>query len=260
MKQKTNGCPFVWAHRGASGYRDDNTYASFDLAVRLGSDGIETDVRMTLDGVMVLCHDRHLKYNGASVPVDRLTLDQVRTVRVGDDESIPTLEDALIRYRDAMAPSGAPLQWSLDVLPPRVGVSVADLVRRLGMSSRVVITPGDADGGFWQALHEIRSTNPDARMVRTVNGSWGAWWARPAALSGAVLRWGTLRSLGIEGVNIWIKYLSPRRIAAVRARNMALYVWDCHDESAMKQAIACGADAVYTNYPDRFRTVAQGSA
>ena len=34
----------VWAHRGASGYRPENTLDAFELAIRQGADGIELDV------------------------------------------------------------------------------------------------------------------------------------------------------------------------------------------------------------------------
>ena len=38
----------VWAHRGASGYRPENTLDAFELAIRQGADGIELDVHTSL--------------------------------------------------------------------------------------------------------------------------------------------------------------------------------------------------------------------
>lgn len=46
-----------YAHRGASGYYPENTILSFEKAIELGCSGIETDVQMTKDGVLVLVHD-----------------------------------------------------------------------------------------------------------------------------------------------------------------------------------------------------------
>ena len=37
--------PFVWAHRGASGYAPENTLAAFQKAVDLGADGVELDIQ-----------------------------------------------------------------------------------------------------------------------------------------------------------------------------------------------------------------------
>ena len=49
--------PLIIAHRGASGLFPENTLASFEAAIKLGSDGIELDVHLTSDGVIVVHHD-----------------------------------------------------------------------------------------------------------------------------------------------------------------------------------------------------------
>jgi len=48
------------AHRGASGYELENSFAAFDKAVELGVDAIETDVRVTKDKKLVLIHDNRV--------------------------------------------------------------------------------------------------------------------------------------------------------------------------------------------------------
>ena len=47
----------VGAHRGASGYAPENTWPAFLLACEMGAGGIETDVQVSKDGVLVLFHD-----------------------------------------------------------------------------------------------------------------------------------------------------------------------------------------------------------
>lgn len=49
-----------YAHRGASGYFPENTMLAFEKAVSLGATGIETDIHMTKDGVLVLIHDERV--------------------------------------------------------------------------------------------------------------------------------------------------------------------------------------------------------
>ena len=49
-----------YAHRGASAYAPENTMSAFDLGLRMNADGIETDIRRTKDGVLVLFHDDDL--------------------------------------------------------------------------------------------------------------------------------------------------------------------------------------------------------
>ncbi len=44
-------------HRGAAGYCPENTFASFNKALSLGVDYLETDIQMTKDGKLVVIHD-----------------------------------------------------------------------------------------------------------------------------------------------------------------------------------------------------------
>ncbi|MHA6251037.1 glycerophosphodiester phosphodiesterase family protein [Oceanobacillus sp. CAU 1775] len=51
----------IFAHRGASKYAPENTFASFSLAEKMHADGIETDIQLTKDGIPILIHDESLK-------------------------------------------------------------------------------------------------------------------------------------------------------------------------------------------------------
>lgn len=52
--------PIVIAHRGASGYRPENTLASFELGIKQGADGIELDVVNTKDSKLIIRHENIL--------------------------------------------------------------------------------------------------------------------------------------------------------------------------------------------------------
>ncbi|MGC4046050.1 MAG: glycerophosphodiester phosphodiesterase [Armatimonas sp.] len=51
----------IIAHRGASADAPENTVKAFDLAIQRGADLIETDLRLTSDGVVACLHDATLK-------------------------------------------------------------------------------------------------------------------------------------------------------------------------------------------------------
>ncbi|MDV6011179.1 glycerophosphodiester phosphodiesterase family protein [Haloechinothrix sp. LS1_15] len=51
------GKPHIISHRGASGYRPEQTIASFELAARLGADYLEPDLVTTSDGVLITRHE-----------------------------------------------------------------------------------------------------------------------------------------------------------------------------------------------------------
>lgn len=52
--------PLVFGHRGASGYRPENTIEAFELAIAQGSDGVECDLVPTKDGELIIRHENWL--------------------------------------------------------------------------------------------------------------------------------------------------------------------------------------------------------
>ena len=50
----------IIAHRGASGYAPENTMDAFELAAKMGADGIELDVHLSADGEVMVIHDEKI--------------------------------------------------------------------------------------------------------------------------------------------------------------------------------------------------------
>ena len=91
----------VVAHRGGGGLAPENTMAAFHLALKVGADAIELDVRLTRDGHVVVFHDRwvHRTTTGTGT-VGSHTLGELRSLDAGawygpefHGERIPTLEE-----------------------------------------------------------------------------------------------------------------------------------------------------------------------
>lgn len=88
-------------HRGNMADTPENTLASFASAERVGVDEIELDVRVTLDGVLVVIHDWTVDRTAAvaspylHTPIEELTYDQLQTIDLGDGARIPTFEETL---------------------------------------------------------------------------------------------------------------------------------------------------------------------
>ncbi|MHB1328839.1 MAG: glycerophosphodiester phosphodiesterase, partial [Gemmatimonadales bacterium] len=74
----------IVGHRGASGSAPENTVASFDLAVALGAEAFELDVRITADGVPVVFHDPTLdRTTGQSGSIRTSTATQLGRLDAG---------------------------------------------------------------------------------------------------------------------------------------------------------------------------------
>jgi len=85
----------ILGHRGLPVLYKENTLQSLLAPFSFGADGIETDVRLTKDGVPVLIHDETLtNFCGAGVRVGDLTLAELKEYK-SNGETIPTLEEFL---------------------------------------------------------------------------------------------------------------------------------------------------------------------
>ena len=72
------------AHRGASADAPENTVAAVALAARRGARWIETDVRLTTDGGLVMVHDETLdRTTSGTGPVAEATFDEIMALDAG---------------------------------------------------------------------------------------------------------------------------------------------------------------------------------
>lgn len=84
------------AHRGLSTQYPENTLLAFKKALEAGADGIETDLRLTLDEEVILFHDADLKHiTGYVGRPEALTLAALKKLDAGEGEAIPTLDELL---------------------------------------------------------------------------------------------------------------------------------------------------------------------
>jgi len=121
----------VVAHRGASGLRPENTLAAFALALELGADGIELDVRVSRDGVPVVHHDRDLaRTAGRPGLVRDHTAAELARVDAGDGEGIPDLATVLEATGE--------LPILVELKEAEAALPVLAVLRRSNAESRVV--------------------------------------------------------------------------------------------------------------------------
>jgi glycerophosphoryl diester phosphodiesterase len=143
----------VAAHRGDSYCFYENTMEAFEAAVRAGADMIETDVRMTKDGQLVLMHDASAKRTaGIDVVIAEMTLSDVKQLNVGSEFhklSVPTLDEFL-----AWASKHDDLMLNIELKEYHENGNEARCkectdkaiaaVRKYGLESRVVMNSFDA--------------------------------------------------------------------------------------------------------------------
>jgi len=106
--------PMVIAHRGGALESTENTIGAFQRAVKIGADGIETDIRLTRDGIVVVYHDDYfgrvegLPERQRTRLISDLTYSEVSAqtlIPVGDDNGtrrVPTLPELLNNVKSVL--------------------------------------------------------------------------------------------------------------------------------------------------------------
>jgi glycerophosphoryl diester phosphodiesterase len=86
----------IFAHRGASDARLENTLPAFLHALERGADGVELDVQLTRDGEVIVFHDADLlRLAGRHERVENLSWDELSQVVLLRGGKIPRLSDLL---------------------------------------------------------------------------------------------------------------------------------------------------------------------
>ena len=137
---------YVAAHRGWCSKYPENTMSAFKAALDIGVDQIETDVRITKDGHLVLIHDNTVDRttNGKGFVHD-MTLSELRELDAGNGEKIPTLAELmeLVKDHPTVTLDIELKEYPDDFEDKKYAYHVCDLILEMidkyGFSDRVVI-------------------------------------------------------------------------------------------------------------------------
>jgi glycerophosphoryl diester phosphodiesterase len=217
--------PIAFGHRGARAHAPENTLPSFELALRLGATGLESDVWLTSDGVPVLDHDGVVKKGfGRAKPI--------ATVRRDDlPEHIPTLGELLERCPHDCA-------LSLDLKSDDIGQRVIDVtrdVRPTMVENLWLCSP------TWQSLLPLRGQG--AKLVDST---------RLARIKeGPERRAATLANEGIECINMHHSDWNGGLVALFHRFGRVAFGWDMQQADVMRPALRMGLDGIYSDWVDR---------
>jgi glycerophosphoryl diester phosphodiesterase len=243
------GRPQVFAHRGGAALRPENTIASFDNGLALGADGLEFDVHLSRDGVVVVHHDRTLERttNGLGLLADR-TASELAALDAGwnfgaPDHSfrgqvggLPALSTVLRRYRDV--PMIVELKANDPVLAHRTidEIRAADAVERIALGSfgtRVLRA-----ARTYEPRIVTGSSREETRLA--LYRSW-VWWPvrRP--------RYDVFQVPEFAGMT---RVVSPRFIRYAHEAGVAVQVWTVDRAADMQRLLDWGADGIISDRPD----------
>lgn len=233
--------PFIWAHRGASGYAPENTLPAFELAADMGADGVELDIHMTKDKQLVVCHDPILeRVSNGRGRVKDFTVEQLKELDFSNGNEafqgvqIPTLAQVYDLLRD----TGLVVNVELKNTSPFSGMekAVVELTREKGFEDRVIYSSFN-----YLSLERLHIINRNARIgflfLKTT----------PNLIE-------TLQKFKIDALHIPCSdLLKPGFLDECRKAGFDLNVWTVNSEDQAKVCRDVEVNAVITDYPDKVR-------
>lgn len=226
-----------FAHRGGTSEWPENTLAAFRHAVQLGYRYLETDVRLTSDGLLAAFHDDDLRRTaGRPGRISEMPWAEVSRILIDGREPIPLLADLLEEFPDAMINIDAK---SDDTVEPLVA-----LLRSMSALDRVCV------GSF------------SHRRLRRVRGALG-----PTVCTSAspieVLTWlsGRIPS-GPSCFQVPVKQgpvtvTTGDRVERARRAGLPVHVWTVDHPEEMQELIDIGVHGIMTDQPAVLRSVCE---
>ena len=219
--------PIMFAHRGARAHAPENTIEAFELALKLGATGLESDVWLTADEEVVLDHDGEVKRGRfRKVPIAQLHRNEL-------PDHIPTLSELI-------AACGTDLHLSLDLKAPGTGEAVIDTIRREApdLLPRTWLCHPEAS-----ALETLRPLDDLVKLVEST---------RLTRISeGPERRAARLADSGIDGINLRNLDWNGGLVALFHRFGRTAFSWDLQFEHHLRPAYRMGIDAVYSDHVDR---------
>jgi glycerophosphoryl diester phosphodiesterase len=252
--------PLNIAHRGASAYAPENTFAAFDLALMLGADSLELDVHMTSDGQLVVIHDevlgRTARDDGSTqcglvcetdwAPISRLDAgswfnDSLPAYARPEFEGIrvPLLKDAFARY-------GSDIHYFIELKHPRriteMEEKLIDLMNVFALFKR---REGRAcvfvESFSQKSLQKIHGMDERVSVVQL----FGAY-----ATSSAIRAYISALPSYSVAIGPCAASVDPALAAAARRQHLDMYPWTVNEPDQMAEMLELGADGIVNDFPD----------
>jgi glycerophosphoryl diester phosphodiesterase len=218
-------------HRGAAGYADENTLASFKKAIELKVDAIELDIRKCQTGELVVIHDETVERttNGKGLVAEK-TLNEIKSLETKSSEKIPTLQEAL------------------NIIDKQTKVSIH--LKEKGLSEQLfkiiekyVIEQGWQYDNFiiesfsHKELSNFHNLNPNIELVLLLN------WTRIIPLK-------FVKKEKISALGSQFRGISKRFVSNAHEQNLKILTWGANEQKSIDKVKALGVDYIISDYPD----------
>ena len=229
----------IYCHRGFSSKAPENTLPAITEALDALADGVEVDVQMTKDGVIVLSHDVNTKrMTGVSRDITRTNYEDLLSLDFGTKFSgeyagtqIATLAEAmeLIRGRGFII-----IDLKRNTASADLADRVVEMIEEYDMIYSCAVQ--SADTRYLKRIHEL---NPDITLGYILTNAIGNYYKNE------MYDYFCVRSM----------FVNSTTVANAHREGKAIYAWTVNTRAEMERMKQAQADAIITDYPSRAKEV-----
>lgn len=241
--------PLVLAHRGANKVAPQNTIPAFAKALEFNADGIETDVHLSKDGEIVVCHNYTVDEtsNGSGL-IDELTLAQLKAMDFGSyfnkdftGVSLPTLSELLDVVRKMKL-------INVEIKPPKKNndlvKKVVETINEYGIIENSIVSCFDPE--CVRLVKEIDSNVKTALLYENDE------------LGNEIMTFGVAKyckQLNVDAAHPHRKLITHKEVVELHNLGMAVNPWTVNLEEEIIRLTEWGCDALISDVPDYCRKV-----
>ncbi len=217
--------PIAFAHRGARAHAPENTIEAFQLGLKLGANGLESDVWVTADGEVVLDHDGVVRLRARK-----------RRISEVQRSSLPSHIPTVGEFFDSC---GTNFQFSVDIKDENATDGLVSVARECGFDlSRLYVC-------HWKSAEcfAIRERHPDIKVVDSTR--------LQRLKDGPEMRAALLANKGIDVLNMHISDWNGGLVTLLHRFNVQAFGWDAQFPTALNNGLLMGLDGIYSDHVDR---------
>lgn len=241
--------PLILAHRGANKVAPQNTIPAFRKALDFRADGIETDVHLSKDGEIVICHNYTVDAtsNGKGLISD-MTFDELRKLDFGSYFSsefkgvtLPTLSELLDVVRDMSL-------INIEIKAPKTKndlvKKVIEKVHEFGVQNNTIISCFDPE-----CIFESKQIDPSIKT---------GFLYETGELGTEITNFGVVKyckQLNADAAHPEHILMTEGLVKELHTENIAVNPWTVNEYEDIIKYTKWGCDALITNVPDYARKV-----
>lgn len=230
------------AHRGASSYAPENTMAAFHLGLQMGATGLETDVKRTRDGLLVLFHDDTTKrISSVDLNINQTDYADLFAIDLGAYKGPFYRGERIVLAEDFFKAFGArDIDLAIELKDTGVEKDTLELIRKY--------VPNDA------RLCVTSFHYNSLALCRELDKTVALGFLTDDCLDHALDK---AAAIGCAQICPHVNTLTPPNVAHAKSRGFIVRSWGNDTPQKMMRSLECGVDGMTVNFPDLLKKVTE---